>query len=276
MSITTLKLFETLLTKSNEQIINSLVLSNLLGRSYVSLETIDSGHHSPTPGGTEDHHDNPNTVQGHSNEGQAEGHVKTNSENRDSTQSSSSTKSENKPDSSENGEKSGQIDFKEQTELKSELLNAGATSKGSSPKGRHSEVSEETSEKSECVQENSTKSQENGELSKVDAEMSQKDTELGKKETGQDNSTSTQELSHGNAELSKGDAESQRQRHHSDFENELDEILGRVSSSSSGGGDAAENDVISSSQTTGEEEGQLVSHQGMEITKSLLKLEWNT
>ena len=241
-------MFETLLTKSSEQIINNLLLSNLLGRSYVSIETTDSGHHSPTPGGVEDHHDNHTEQgQGHSNDTQGsstegEDHVKTNAENTDLSKSSSSTETENKNNSSQNGQTCGQTDSKDP---KSELLNDGANGEESSPKVKTSEVSAETSEKRDAEQ-NLTKSKDNGELSKVDAELSKKDAELPKKDAE-----------------STGDAGTHRQRHHSDFESELDEILGRVSSSGSGAGDAAESDSSSTNQKSSSlEEEQLVSHQG--------------
>ena len=184
-------------------------------------------------------------TQGHSTEG--EGHVKTNAENTDLSKSSSSTKSENKTDSSQNGENSGQTDSKDP---KSELLNDGANGEESSPKVKTSEVSEQTSEVSEQTsekrdteQEKSTKCQENGRLLKADAELCRKDAELPRDDAG--------------------DAGTHRKRHHSDFESELDEILGRVSSSGSGAGDADGSDSPSTNRKSSNlEEEQLVSHQG--------------
>ena len=256
MSITTLKLFETLLTKPNEQIINNLVLRNLLGRSYVTVETIDSGHHSPTPDEQGHHHDNHNKTDSlHSNpsQGQSQGRLgegeedetsKTNSQQENPSQTSSSSEVQN-VESSQNvvSTDQNQRDSREQQEQKqktsSELLTNGAkTSTASSEdKSSPSSPSDKTSD-------------DNGD--------SQNKTD----EPGKDNTKGSEQQS------VKGDGDIQRQRHHSDFESELDEILGRVSSSGEGdatgdtGADSSSR-VKSSSQTgTAEEEAQLVSRYG--------------
>ena len=258
MSITTLKLFETLLTKPNEQIINNLVLRNLLGRSYVTVETIDSGHHSPTPDEQGHHHDNHNNAdslhsnsnnpsqgqsQGRLGEGEADETSKTTSEQENPSQTSSSSKVKD-VESSQNvvSTDQNQRDSREQEEQEqktsSELLTNSATNTtaSSEDKSSPSSPSDKTSD-------------DNGESQNKTAEP------------GKDNTK-------GSEQSVKGDGDIQRRRHHSDFESELDEILERVSSS--GEGDATgdtgadfSSQVKSSSQTgTAEEEAQLVSRYG--------------
>ena len=249
MSITTLKLFETLLTKPNEQIINNLVLRNLLGRSYVTVETIDSGHHSPTPDEQGHHHDNHNNTDSlHSNPSQGqcqgrlgEGEEDETCEQENPSQTSSSSEVKN-VESSQNviSTDQNQRDSREQQEQEqktsSELLTNGATNTTASTEDKSS-PSDKTSD-------------DNGD--------SQNKTD----EPGKDNNAK------GSEQSVKGDGDIQRQRHHSDFESELDEILGRVSSSGEGdatGDTGADTSfrVKSSSQTgTAEEEAQLVSRYG--------------
>ena len=258
MSITTLKLFETLLTKPNEQIINNLVLRNLLGRSYVTMETIDSGHHSPTPDEQGHHHDNHNNTdslhgnndnagQGQSQVGVSEGEADETSETNTEQQTLSQTSPSSEIKEADNSQnmvptEQNQRDSEEKQEQEqktsSELLTHGATITTAS--------SEEKSSPSDKI------SNDNG------------DSENKTDEPGKDNAK-------GSEQSVKSDAEAHRQRHHSDFESELDEILGRVSSSSEG--DATRETradsfsrAKSSSQTVAagavEEEAQLVSRYG--------------
>ena len=223
-------MFETLLTKPNDQIINNLVLRNLLGRSYVTIETIDSGHHSPIldPEEGGHHHDNlteshHSEVQGHSTEGQgySEDTTKINSDNVDSTQYSSSTTTNVAASFPHNY--SGQTDSQYQRELKSKQLNNGAiTNSDESSPNLNNEPSEE---KSQLQPSKQTKTTTEGKESEYSG---------------------------------KGDSEPRR-RHQSDFESELDEILLKVSGSRQGEGNMRENTEKISCQN---EEEQLVSQQG--------------
>ena len=258
MSITTLKLFETLLTKPNEQIINNLVLRNLLGRSYVTMETIDSGHHSPTPNEQGHHHDNHNNTDSlHSNNnnaGQGQSQVRvsdgeavetsTNTEHETPSQTSSSSdvknvdNSQNVVSTDQNQRDPGEQQEQEQ-KTSSELLTNGAnvTTASSEDKSRSSPSDKISNDKGDSA-------------NKTD-------------EPGKDNAKESEQSV-------SGDAETHRQRHHSDFESELDEILGRVSSYGEGDNNrdtrADSSSRVKSSSQIGagavEEEAQIVSRYG--------------
>ena len=222
------------------------------------METIDSGHHSPTPDEQGHHHDNHNNTDSpHGNndsaglgqsqvgvgKGEADETSETNTEQETLSQTSPSSEvkeadnSQNMTSTDQNQRQSGEQQEQEQ-KTSSELLTHGATITTAS--------SEDKSSPSDTISRGNS------------------DSEIKTNEPGKDNAK-------GSEQSVKGDAEVHRQRHHSDFESELDEILGRVSSSSEG--DATSETradsfsrAKSSSQTVAagavEEEAQLVSRYG--------------
>ena len=262
MSITTLKLFETMLTKPNEHIMNNLVLRNLLGRGYVAIETADSGHHSPTPEEQQqsNHQDNSqnntNPVgssqnnqpreegekgEGHGNKG--EGHVGSVEQANSSQSTNSDANIENSVSSTEQKSVSEE---QQDAEKSSELLTNGATA-------TTSETASSEAKSSPSDIKTSDGNDQGDSENKVDDPSA--------KEATNNSKVSEQCVD------SEGHGEPRRQRHHSDFENELDEILGRVSSPS-GKGDAATNaavsrssEAMSSSQSPGQEK-KLVNNYG--------------
>ncbi len=214
MSITTWKLFETLILKQDGFILHNLVLRNLLGRSYLSTDTLDSGHHSPTPGTEESPHGDGSGA----SQGDGSGDHSVVSDNKDQTCDNSGPTESNSNQSAETPENK---DTNEQ-ECNEQKISTDATESDSS-KSKDSELKDS----GESVQNDTDSKGQSKEQSSEGATSADASRNVTK-----------------NAEKPKQTGNTVENTTEDEFENELDNLLKSVTHTGSSGDEAGNDGLV--------------------------------